>query len=110
MSCWVVPSLAAEYWGVSVENIMQKLTDGDLPTRTEHGFTLIDVAPTSPRHEINRPPVYPPASPKPYHESQIPVAVEDITESFERDSFGDFRLARIQTARLRKAPHASTLN
>ncbi len=106
MSCWVVPSLAAEYWGISVDQVMQRLSAGELQTREEHGFTMIDVAPGGPRQGPPRPHQYPAAPPRPMHESQLPKIAEQIEEpeSAERDTFGDFRIARAQTALSRKAP------
>ena len=103
MSCWVVPSLAAEYWGISVDQVMQKLDCGELTAREEHGFTLIDVAPSGPRQNTPKPMTYPTAPPRPMHESQLPKVMEQLDE-IERDTFGDFRVARAQTALSRKAP------
>ena len=110
MSCWVVPTLAAEFWGVSVDEVTRRINAGEVPTREEAGFQVIDVAPQSPRQEMPRKPVYPPAPVRPLHESQLPRAVDQITEKIEHDTFGDFRLARIQTARLRRPPEARFVN
>lgn len=104
MSCWVVPSLAAEYLGMSIDQVMEKIAKGVLPSHNDHGFTVVDVAPNGPRSEPPRKVQFPHAPPKPMHESQLPQAVERITGDIERDVFGDFRKARIDTARLRKAP------
>ena len=45
MSCWVVPTIAAELWGVPLDDLMGRIDDGTVPSRTEHGFVLVDVAP-----------------------------------------------------------------
>ena len=45
MSCWVVPLIAAEYLNTSVEQIMQRISDGSIPVRYEDGFTFVDVLP-----------------------------------------------------------------
>lgn len=48
MSCWVVPSLAAEYLGISIEELQYRLQIGNIPTKSDHGFLFVDVAPGSP--------------------------------------------------------------
>jgi hypothetical protein len=64
MSCWVVPSVAAELWGTSIEHVMECIRDGRVVMKQEHGFTLVDVAPHSPTIEKprmrkeDRPPTY----------------------------------------------------
>ncbi len=45
MSCWVVPLIAAELWGVSIDHIHARVSDGSLPFKTEQGFVFVDVAP-----------------------------------------------------------------
>ena len=47
MSCWVVPAIAAEMWGVTVERVLAGIRDGTVATRTDHGFVFVDVAPGS---------------------------------------------------------------
>ena len=48
MSCWVVPAIAAEVWGIPVIQVLERIRKGILPTKSELGFTLVDVAPGSP--------------------------------------------------------------
>lgn len=57
MSCWVVPSLAAELWGISVEQVWQRVHQGLVPVKQELGFMVVDVAPHSPiiGHAVSRP-------------------------------------------------------
>lgn len=68
MSCWVVPSVAATYLNVSVEEIHEKIRRSELPNKVELGFTLVDVAPDSPMLVLGRtprelrPPTYRPAA------------------------------------------------
>jgi hypothetical protein len=47
MSCWVVPSIAAEIWGVSVDHVLEQIRTGAIASRQEYGFTVVDVAPSS---------------------------------------------------------------
>jgi hypothetical protein len=49
MSCWVVPSVAAELWGIPLEQLMGQIRAGAVTSRTEHGFVMVDVAPDSER-------------------------------------------------------------
>ena len=46
MPSWVVPTVAAEYWGVSVERVMADVASGCVISRTEGGFTFVDVDPS----------------------------------------------------------------
>ena len=45
MSCWVVPAIAAELWGVPLSHVMEGIRSGKIPWKTELGFTVVDVAP-----------------------------------------------------------------
>jgi hypothetical protein len=46
MSSWVAPAVAAEIWGVSVEEVMRHIADGTVPSRTDGRFLFVDVAAT----------------------------------------------------------------
>lgn len=56
MACWVVPSLAAEFWGIPVAQVLERIRTGEIATKTELGFTLVDVAPSSPQVTTGRRP------------------------------------------------------
>lgn len=45
MPTWVVPSIAADLWRVSVEHVLAKARDGAVPSKTEGGFTFVDIDP-----------------------------------------------------------------
>lgn len=45
MACWVVPSVAAELWSISIDQVMSCVHEGSLNCKREHGFTFVDVAP-----------------------------------------------------------------
>lgn len=47
MSCWVVPAVAAEYWGISLDLVMRRITDGLVPHMSDAGFIFVDVDPWS---------------------------------------------------------------
>jgi hypothetical protein len=82
MSCWVVPSVAAELWGCSVEAIHAGIRDGSIPMREENGWTFIDMAPQSPRIEA-------PKAVKPPTFSVV-SAEELIALSDDRDIYSEY--------------------
>lgn len=45
MSCWVVPAVAAEYWGVTIDVVWDRIHADLVPHKTERGFVFIDVDP-----------------------------------------------------------------
>jgi hypothetical protein len=47
MACWVVPAIAAELWGVSVNHVLAGMRDGTIASRYEHGFLCVDAVPGS---------------------------------------------------------------
>jgi hypothetical protein len=47
MSCWVVPSVAAEFWGVSLDAVWARIYAGQVPHKRDGGFVFVDVAPWS---------------------------------------------------------------
>ena len=51
MSCWVVPAVAAELWGMSVEHVLGLIEEGKIPFKRDYHFMLVDVAPHSPTME-----------------------------------------------------------
>ena len=48
MSCWVVPNVAAEIWGISLDEVMQRIASGAVISKREYGFLLVDTAPLGP--------------------------------------------------------------
>jgi len=47
MSCWVVPAIAAELWGVTVGHVLAGIRDGSIAARHDHGFVFVDAAPAT---------------------------------------------------------------
>lgn len=45
MSCWVVPAVAAEYWGVSLDAVWGRIYDDHVPHKVERGFVFVDLDP-----------------------------------------------------------------
>ena len=61
MPCWVVPSIAAELWGVSLDLVLARIADGSLASSEDCGFTVVDAAPWGHRaHVPPRPSSEPP--------------------------------------------------
>jgi len=48
MSCWVVPTVAAEYWGVTLDVVWRRIYDGLVPHKNDRGFVFVDVDPWTP--------------------------------------------------------------
>ena len=51
MSCWVVPGVAADLWGVPLEQVLEWIRLGQVPSKADYHFVLVDVAPHSPQAE-----------------------------------------------------------
>jgi len=128
MSCWVVPSLAAELWRMPLDLVLQRMKDGLIPSKREDGWTFIDVAPAGP--QTPNPPLLPPEQrPATYTLVETPQDIPadtsaDIEEAAlaaltaaasdpemlspvdeeEPGSLGDWRAARARNARLRVPP------
>jgi len=45
MSCWVVPEIAADLWGIPLEQVLERIGDGSVPTKHEGDFVFVDVKP-----------------------------------------------------------------
>ena len=119
MSCWVVPSLAAEVWQIPLAEVLQRISEGEIAVRVEGGFTFVDVAPNGPRVERpnlppgERPPTWAVATDDPVTDEEVSalsisseseadeLAAEDETES---KVLGDWRASRRKVARQRIPP------
>jgi hypothetical protein len=105
MSCWVVPTVAAELWGVSVDTILSRARAGEMPTKTENGFTFVDVAPDS--HCIAapkslRPPTYTVATDVKPGALRLSSDIEDPEP--RPATLEDWRTGRALAARSRRPP------
>jgi hypothetical protein len=47
MSCWVVPTVAAELWGVSLEHVLAMIAEGKVTSKGEYQLLVVDVAPAT---------------------------------------------------------------
>ena len=75
MACWVVPAIAAELWGVTVNHVLAGVRDGSIGSRKEHGFLFVDAAPGS--YTYHRP--LRPDEPRP--PTFVPAAADEVTDA-----------------------------
>jgi hypothetical protein len=103
MSCWVVPSVAAELWGCTVDAVLNAMRQGDVPTKDDSGWTFVDVAPDSPKLEAPKS-VLPPIPDTYSIVSQAEVFA--LSEDMNSEMQGDWRKIRQTVSSSRKAPLA----
>jgi hypothetical protein len=65
MPGWVLPAVAAELWGVPIEQVMADVAAGRLNSRVEGEFIFVDVQPDG----ADEPPSAPAPTPTPYRRS-----------------------------------------
>ncbi|HEY1686671.1 MAG TPA: hypothetical protein VGG19_18055 [Tepidisphaeraceae bacterium] len=119
MSCWVVPSLAAEYLGITLEDLQGRISGGTIPSKHDHGFLFVDVAPHSSQpRQVQEGPTYVELSADEIEalrgdESEVeePVMEESVLEETEDDAVPitlrpDWTGVRQTTGQLRRRPAA----
>ena len=115
MSCWVVPTVAAELWNVPVNDVLARIRRGILASKSEYGFMLVDVAPESPvfrrppHRSQPRPLTFKPApreaAPAAFAGDEWPEPCEDEPATVADDSERlDWKAARLSAGRLRRPP------
>jgi hypothetical protein len=128
MSAWVAPSIAAEIWGISVDQVLAGIADGSIQSYVDGQFLFVDLGrnglpKTMPRERkaeavvtdeeiaaLTFQPIDPSSEPllTEMVMSEPSVTNEQILQVTEED-FGndsDWRVVREQTSRLRKPPTA----
>jgi hypothetical protein len=106
MSCWVVPTIAAELWGVSIEQVLNGMKTGAIPSKEELGRMFVDVAPNSPKIETPRalraapPPTYSVVT----HEEAAALTEDEPDHTLD---LGDWREARELAEKRRRPPIAA---
>jgi len=121
MPCWVVPSIAAEFWRVSVDHVLHGIKQGTIQSKSEDGFLFVDVAPGSPilQKPEDQPSILPDLE---SHQTFISLTTEELQalegeideSTIPPDPFDDPRqppghfsqwmLKRRQASRSRRAP------
>jgi hypothetical protein len=99
MACWVVPSIAAEFWRVPLDHVMDQIRRNAVPVRRENGFTFVDILPDPQTGEAlppeRRPPTFVEAGPR---DEVSGVRVEVNPEWVSQNP------ARLQAATSRRPP------
>jgi hypothetical protein len=124
MSAWVAPSVAAEIWGISVNDVLAGIADGSIQSQVDGQFLFVDLGrhglPTSsPRQQNSEPLVsheeiaaltFTPiiSEPEPSLSSEEEIAdtlpQEELVSEQDKNDVSDWRTAREQTSQIRKAP------
>ena len=108
MSCWVVPSIAAELWGIPVEAVMQLAAKGEIASTTEHQFFLVQADTSIKVAGQSHPETYTPANSvsaaQTDDESEPDPEVAATEPSDESKAIEDWREVRRRMARLRVPP------
>lgn len=104
MACWVVPSIAAEYWRIPLDQVLDRINRNAVPVRHEDGFTFVDVLPDpAPAQSLSpeqRPPTFSAAPAQPeVREPQPAIQINPDWVSHNP--------TRLHTATQRRAPIAA---
>ena len=76
MSCWVVPAVAAEYWGVTLDVVWARIYQRLVPHKAESGFVFIDVDPWRP--SASQRPSPPPATYEPAEQAPLAAITPEL--------------------------------
>lgn len=117
MASWVAPAVAAEIWGVGVDQVLAGIANGSIPSFVDGQFLFVDMAGNGYARSTPRPqPVHPIVTPdelqaltyQPIAEARDSyVEDENFAAGDEEDSSHDislWRTARDQASRLRRPP------
>ncbi|HEX4055862.1 MAG TPA: hypothetical protein VHX86_16485 [Tepidisphaeraceae bacterium] len=119
MASWVAPAVAAEIWGVGVDQVLAGIANGSIQSFVDGQFLFVDMAGNGYARSTPRPqPAEPVVTPnelqaltyQPISEvNNSSVENENFTEDDEDDSSHDislWRTAREQASHLRRPPQA----
>ena len=110
MSCWVVPAVAAELLGLNMNQVLERVRDGSVPSKLEMGFLMVDIAPSSntdtPRAiRKQEPSTY--VTLNPYDDDELSPAMMLAGANGESETFCiDWRQKRMQSSLMRRRPAA----
>jgi len=123
MASWVAPAIAAEMWGVSVEQILAGIADGSISSCVDGQFLFVDIAANG--YACSTPRPAPAEHPDLSKEELAALTFQPICEidsdsiseepqkesieEEEDDSSRDvsmWRISRLQTSQLRRPPCA----
>jgi hypothetical protein len=118
MSAWVAPSIAAEIWGISVNDVLAGIADGSIQSYVDGQFLFVDLGrhglPLSTPRPVNTDPIvtheeiaaltFTPIMSEPQPSlSEGEDIVEDSPDEGRYD-VGQWRSARRQTSQVRRPP------
>lgn len=120
MSCWVVPAVAASFWGVAIDEVLRRVEQHEVVSKRDMGFLLVDVAPDKPNRTLGKlPPEQRPPTWRPAHDLAPSTFVQFVPEKdarhdddqrrlhiSEATAGGDWRRGRQLVRQLRIAPRA----
>ena len=92
MPCWVVPAVAAEFWGVSVEQVLADVAAGRVATQREGGLLFVAVGPPvgadfpAPAHALSHAEVWPRRSAGRRSLAWASPATQPVVTAAERDA------------------------
>jgi hypothetical protein len=107
MSCWVVPTIAAELWGVPLQQVLDGMKAGHIPFKDELGRSFVDVAPDSPK--LQTPAAMRQPTPPTFTvvtSEELVALTDDETEDQPTMDLGDWREARDNAEKRRRPPVA----
>lgn len=82
MACWVAPAVAADLWNVPVGRVMEMIREGEVASKRDCDFLLVDVAPDSPQMAPPQPRVVTPAA-RPTFVAAAADEEAEVGEEFE---------------------------
>jgi hypothetical protein len=91
MPGWVLPAVAAELWGVPVEQVMADVAAGRVSSRVEGEFVFVDVQPAAADEPLDAPAVAPSPNRRSLawsmpSDASAPIASDPIVTAAERDA------------------------
>lgn len=116
MSCWVAPSIAAELWGMPLQSILDGIRTGQIPSKTDLGFTLVqadrNAAPATTPIATPMPTFSMVHVAQPKHQAAVPVEEEEpqtisISTEHDEDAEFDWRQVRRLVQQTRRRPLAA---
>jgi hypothetical protein len=119
MSSWVAPSVAAEIWGISVDQVLAGIADGSIPSYVDGQFLFVDVrgqsitpssSRSSPTEGVVTEEEFAALTFQPRESDVILPSDDEPADEPEEENvrdIGSWRAARQQSARTRRPPQAN---
>jgi hypothetical protein len=105
MASWVAPIVAAEMWGVSLEQIMAGIADGSIPSHMEGNFLFVATGSAALHHPAEPTAGMGDAIITPEEREALSISEEE--DNSDRLHISQWRLARYRASLLRCPPKAA---